>query len=330
MIRKERPNTTKSLLKEIDKQINNLDISGEPAELYLPLKYCLQNGGKRIRPLMTLLACDMFGGDVNQAMPAAIGIEVLHNFTLIHDDIMDQAPIRRGAPSIYKKWNINTAILSGDVMFAIAYRYMLKTPENHIKNVLDVFNETIIQVCEGQQYDMNFETINNISEAEYLNMIRLKTAVLPANSLKIGAIIADAPQIDLESLYKFGEFFGLAFQLKDDWLDAFGNEKDLGKKTGADIVANKKTWLYIKAFELADKRQTKILKEAFFNENDKLEDKTNIIKSIYTQLGINDLALSQMKQYYDEAFNYLYKINIPEKSKTNLQNLIMSLVERKS
>ncbi len=321
--------TINELLKSINEQTNKLDITGEPKELYLPVEYCIKNGGKRIRPLMTLIACDMFGGNIDQAMPSAIGIEIFHNFTLMHDDIMDNAPMRRGKPAVHKKWNSNTAILSGDVMFAIAYQYMLKTPEKKLKRVLEVFNETVIQICEGQQYDMNFETLNNVSEAEYLNMIRLKTAVLPANSLKIGAIIANAPENEINNLYLFGELFGLAFQLKDDWLDIFGDEDVFGKKTGGDIVANKKTWLYIKAFELANKNQLKTLNEAFNNKTVHPKEKINTVKNIYLQLELNKLAIEQMNKYYKRAQDYLNKIKIPEESKSNLSHLLKMLVERK-
>ncbi len=321
--------TINELLKSINEQTNKLDITGEPKELYLPVEYCIKNGGKRIRPLMTLIACDMFGGNIDQAMPSAIGIEIFHNFTLMHDDIMDNAPMRRGKPAVHKKWNSNTAILSGDVMFAIAYQYMLKTPEKKLKRVLEVFNETVIQICEGQQYDMNFETLNNVSEAEYLNMIRLKTAVLPANSLKIGAIIANAPENEINNLYLFGELFGLAFQLKDDWLDIFGDEDVFGKKTGGDIVANKKTWLYIKAFELANKNQLKTLNEAFNNKTVHPKEKINTVKNIYLQLELNKLAIELMNKYYKRAQDYLNKIKIPEESKSNLSHLLKMLVERK-
>lgn len=322
--------TIEQLLEKIDARMNSLDIPDKPKELYQPVEYCLKNGGKRVRPLLTLIACDMFGGSIDKAMPLAMGLELFHNFTLMHDDIMDQAPIRRGKPTVYKKWNTNTAILSGDVMFALAYRLLLQSPEKDMQRVLEVFNETVIQVCEGQQYDINFETINNITEAEYLNMIRLKTAVLPANCLKIGAIIAGAPENEIQNLYLLGEFFGIAFQLKDDWLDVFGDEEVFGKKTGGDIVTNKKTWLYIKAFELADKKQKEKLKEAFSNRIHHPEEKINVVKNVYLQLGLNKLAVEQMEKYHNRAFDYLEKINIPTESKTNLSNLINKLIERNS
>ncbi len=318
------------LLKKINDELDNLDITGEPKELYLPVEYCLKNGGKRVRPILTLIACDMFGGNVEHALSPAVGLEIFHNFTLMHDDIMDRSPMRRGKPTVYKKWNINTAILSGDVMFALAYQYMLKTPGRNLRRILEVFNETVIQVCEGQQYDMNFETLDNVLEVEYLNMIRLKTAVLPANCLKIGSIIAGAPENEIQNLYLFGELFGLAFQLKDDWLDVFGDEEIFGKKTGGDILANKKTWLYIKAFERANKQQLKELNDAFSNRIQHAEEKINTVKKIYLQLELNDLAINQMQKYYQRAFDYLDKIKIPEELKSTLSDFINLLIERKS
>ncbi len=318
------------LINKINEEIVKLDISGDPKELYEPIEFSLQNGGKRIRPLMTLIACDMFGGNTDQVMSSAIGLEIFHNFTLVHDDIMDQAPIRRGKPTVYKKWDTNTAILSGDVMFALAYQYLLNSPEKYLSRVLNVFNDTVIQVCEGQQYDMNFEISENVTEAEYLNMIRLKTAVLPAACLKIGAIIARAPENEIQNLYLFGELFGLAFQLKDDWLDVYGEEDVFGKKTGGDIVANKKTWLYIKAFEKADDNQKNELKQAFSGNIQNQKDKIEVVKNIYDNLKLNELAIEQIDKYHKRAIDYVNKIKIPDDSKSNLFDLLNKLVERKS
>ena len=323
------PYNIDELLNKIENEINSLDITGEPVELYQPLQYGIQNGGKRIRPLLVLLACEMFEGEVEKAVPLAVGIELFHNFTLIHDDIMDQAPIRRGAPSVYKKWDVNTAILSGDVLFSVAYQYMLKAPDGCLKDILELFNETVIRICEGQQYDMNFEKTKNITESQYLNMIRLKTAVLPANSLKIGAILAGSSKQDLDNIYKFGEMFGMAFQLKDDWLDVFGDEDVFGKKNGGDIVANKKTWLHIKAIELADDKQLAVLNQAYSDLLMPPIDKINKVKEIYFKLGIGDLAKKLMEDYYKTAFDYIYQINVAEKSKSNIVELIKSLFERK-
>jgi len=317
-----------SLQQKIQWHIDHLDLSADPPELYVPVEYCLKNGGKRMRPLMTLVGCEMFGGDIEQAVSPAIGLELFHNFTLMHDDIMDNAPLRRGKPTVHSRWNANTAILSGDVMFALAYSYMLKVPEVHLRRILDLFNQTVIAVCEGQQYDMNFETVDTISEKDYLNMIRLKTAVLPAACLKTGAIVANAPEEDVQHLYLFGELIGLAFQLKDDWLDVFGDETVFGKRTGGDIVANKKTWLYIKAFELADKEQLQTLEDAFTNRISNMEEKISVVKGIYTRLNINTMALDQMEKYYSKAFDHLEKINLPDRAKANLTALAKNLFDR--
>jgi geranylgeranyl diphosphate synthase, type II len=322
--------TTEHLLEKIETYIDSLELNHPPAELYQPVHYSLKNGGKRIRPLMTLLGCEMFGGNPDQALPAAAGLEMFHNFTLLHDDIMDQAPIRRGQPSVYKKWNTNTAILSGDVMFALSFQQMLKVPQWVLAQVLALFNKTVIEVCEGQQYDMNFETKVEVSEAEYIQMIRLKTAVLPAACLKIGAMIAKAPENEVQRLYLFGEYIGLAFQLKDDWLDVFGDEKIFGKKTGGDILANKKTWLYIKAFELADLQMKKVLTDAFSNRIANHEEKIAAVKDVFMKLNLDSLAQQEMEKYYVRGFEYLDRIMVPEGAKTKLRELSAGLFSRNS
>lgn len=319
-----------SLLEKIENYINQLDLEHAPRELYQPVTYSLRNGGKRMRPLMTLLGCEMFGGNPEQALPAAVGLEMLHNFTLMHDDIMDKAPIRRGQPSVPAKWSENAAILSGDVMFALSCQQMLKVPDRLLRPVLAIFNKTIIEICEGQQYDMNFESMDNVSEALYLNMIRLKTAVLPAACLKTGALIAGAPENEVQNLSLFGEFIGLAFQMKDDWLDVFGDEKVFGKKTGGDIISNKKTWLYIKAFELADDNQKGKLQDAFSGKINNPQEKVAAVKKVYLQLKLDELAKQQMEMYYNKAFEYLDRIRLPETAKSKLAELARGLFDRKS
>jgi geranylgeranyl diphosphate synthase type II len=322
-----------SKLKEYTSKINNyvdsLSLVKDPKELYLPVDYCLGNGGKRVRPLMALLACDMFEGNIEEVLGPAVGMEIFHNFTLMHDDIMDQAPLRRGKPSVYKKWNANTAILSGDVMFAMAIQHIAKSPEKHLKKILDLFNRTVIEVCEGQQYDMNFETLDKVSEADYINMIRLKTAVLPAACLKSGAIIAGASELEAGMLYSFGENVGIAFQIMDDWLDIFGDEETFGKKTGGDIVANKKTWLYIKAFEMANEYQLRDLRNAFTNRIYNPEEKISIVKNVYLELKLNDLALSKMEDYNKKAIGFLNKIEVSDDKKEDLKTLAENLIHRK-
>jgi len=247
----------------ITKLIDLQDYKKEPPELYDPIIYVMSQGGKRLRPMFTLLACDMFGGDITHALYPALAIEMFHSFTLIHDDIMDKAPIRRGEETVYKKWNSDIAILSGDTLFAMAYQNATQTDNRLIKPILEVFSKTAIEVCEGQQYDMNFETARKVSLEEYIEMIRLKTAVLIGASVKIGAIAAGADYTSIRNLYDFGVSFGLAFQLMDDLLDVYGNLEQFGKIRGGDIASNKKTYLYLKALELGDKEQKKQLKKLF-------------------------------------------------------------------
>ncbi len=319
-----------SLQKEIAERIEGLPLPEEPADLYAPIKYCLLNGGKRIRPLMTLLACDMFGGDVNKAMSPALGMELLHNFTLLHDDVMDQAPVRRNRPTVHTRWNVNTAILSGDALFALACQYVADTPESGLKEVMQLFHQTVIEICEGQQYDMDFENRSAVTPDEYLKMIRLKTAVLPAASLKTGAIIAGAGQKNQELIYKFGEHIGLAFQIKDDWLDVFGDEITFGKKTGGDITANKKTWPYIQAMEVASRPQQETLQEAFSKEFANREAKISLVKGVFDQLGISDMSQETMQKHYARAFDQLEAIDLPLAQKEKLTSLSKALFDRKS
>jgi geranylgeranyl diphosphate synthase, type II len=322
-------NRHKELTEKINQYINGIDLSKKPSELYLPVQYCLGDGGKRVRPLMALLACEMFGGDTDKALGPAIGMEIFHNFTLMHDDIMDEAPLRRGKPSVYKKWNSNTAILSGDVMFAMAVQQIAASPSEHLKTLLDLFNTTVIEVCEGQQYDMNFEKLDKVSEEQYINMIRLKTAVLPAACLKAGAIIAGASAKDAQSLYNFGENVGIAFQIMDDWLDIFGDEATFGKKTGGDIIANKKTWLYIKAFELANENQLRDLRNSFTNRIFNPEEKISMVKNVYLEVGLDHKALDKMEEFNKKAFAWLDEIELPEENKKELKKLAQNLLDRK-
>jgi geranylgeranyl diphosphate synthase type II len=322
--------TLEDTLKLISERIESLNLIREPRELYEPVDYCLKNGGKRMRPAMTLLGCQLFGGDVEKAMNAAIGLELFHNFTLMHDDIMDNAPIRRGKPAVHAKWNANTAILSGDVMFAIAGDYMTRVDDAHLREVMETYHQTVIEVCDGQQLDMNFETRDEVSLEEYIGMIRLKTAVLPAACLKVGAIVAGASPADQEHLYRFGESIGLAFQLKDDWLDLFGDEAKFGKKTGGDILANKKTWLYIQALELANADQRKVLQAAYANHIADPDEKIRTVKNIFLDLKIDQLGVKQMEDWYEEAFSDLEQINVADDAKENLRALARSLFDRET
>ena len=316
------------LLKQVSDEVEGIAPEGQPRELYEPVSYCLSLGGKRMRPLMTLLGCELFGVDAHKAMSAAIGLELFHNFTLMHDDIMDNAPIRRGKPSVHMKWSANTAILSGDVMFALAYQHMMGVNDVHLRPVMALFNRTVREVCEGQQYDMNFEAINHVSGKQYIEMIRLKTAVLPAACLQIGAIIANAPKKEADHLYHFGEGIGIGFQIKDDWLDVFGDETKFGKKSGGDIVSNKKTWLYIKALEQANSQQRQLLLDAYASKITDPEDKIRQVKEVFLDLNIDKLALAEMDRYYDKAFEALYLVQVSDEAKHDLFLLANGLFNR--
>jgi len=313
----------------IQQKVKILNFSGQPVELYEPIHYTLNLGGKRLRPALCLLACDMFEGDMDDALGPATGIEIFHNFTLLHDDIMDQAPIRRGKTTVYKKWNQNIAILSGDTMMALAYGYIMEAPEKVRTDVFFVFNKTAIEVCEGQQYDMNFETQAHVTIPDYIEMIRLKTAVLLAGSLKIGALIGGASIDDAEKLYKFGENLGIAFQLKDDLLDAFGEEDKFGKMKGGDIISNKKTYLYLKAFELATGKSRDEIRYFFspemINQNEKIEG----VLRIYEKLNIRQFTENEILAYYRNALNYLDSINIQKSRKIELISIADQLNSRK-
>jgi geranylgeranyl diphosphate synthase, type II len=307
---------------------SELRLQGQPPELYEPIRYTMEQGGKRMRPLLTLLACDMFGGDVQKAMDAAVGIELFHNFTLLHDDIMDQAPLRRGKETVYKRWNTNRAILSGDTMFAMANRYMIHTPPLCLAQVLDIFNRTAIEVCEGQQLDMNFETRQEVSVPEYLEMIRLKTAVLMATSLQTGALIAGAASAGAQMLYECGISLGLAFQLTDDLLDVYGDESTFGKMTGGDIVANKKTYLYLMALERASAGQRASLLSLFAQTPENPDAKIREVKGIFDALDVGELTRKTISNYFDLAKSQLEAIGLPEENTNVLRNYAAALMQR--
>jgi geranylgeranyl diphosphate synthase type II len=322
--------TIKELQDKIYKTLEEQKFEGNPPLLYEPIKYTLSQGGKRLRPLLTLLGCDLFGGNIDNAVYPAIGMEIFHNFTLLHDDIMDKAPIRRGKETVYKKWNTNIAILSGDTMFALAYEFMLKTDDKVISRILPVLNQTAREVCEGQQYDMNFETQDNVTIADYIEMIRLKTAVLLGGSLKIGAIIGGASAENADYIYNFGLNVGLAFQLKDDLLDVFSDVDKFGKMTGGDILTNKKTFLYLKAYELAKDDNLNKLNFYFKLTDKESEEKVNGIKSIYNKLNIEQLTIDEMQKYYNLALHEFEKIKIAETQKQNLLDFAKQLMDRES
>lgn len=322
--------TLKELQHTIQQQITTqiLEAAQQPRELYEPVEYILSIGGKRIRPALLLMGCNMFSDNVEPAIAPALGIEIFHNFTLLHDDIMDKSAMRRNQPTVHTKWDENTAILSGDAMSILAYQYMAQCPAGHLSQVLRIFSRTAMQVCEGQQYDMNFETTGNVSEAAYLKMIELKTSVLLAGSLKIGAVIGNAPEIDADSLYDFGRNIGLAFQLQDDYLDVFGDSRVFGKPIGNDIVANKKTFLLIKALELAEGNIQTELQRWLQDNPASHEEKIAAVTAIYRQLGVEKLSREKMLHYHAQAMQALNKVNVPNDKKIELQQFAGQLINR--
>ncbi len=316
--------TTKELQEKVSKLFENRNYLTEPNELYEPIQYSLSQGGKRLRPLLSYMACSLFGGDLNEVSNSAVGLEIFHNFTLLHDDIMDKSPLRRGMASVYHKWDTNTAILSGDTMFVIAYEYVTKTNPGILIDTLKTFNQTAREVCEGQQYDMNFEKNNDISIDNYMEMIRLKTAVLIAAALKIGAIAAKAAKADIDKIYDFGILIGLAFQLRDDYLDAFGDSKIFGKPIGNDIVTNKKTYLYLMAYQLTE--NTHKLDEAF--AIDEVKEKVDTVLKIYNDLDIKNITQRKIVELYDKALLIFNSINRPQKDKEQMYSFLHQLVKR--
>ena len=301
----------------------------QPKELYEPIDYTLALGGKRLRPTLLLASCEMFGGDVCRAASAAVGIEVFHNFTLLHDDLMDKSPLRRGKETVYRRWNENIAILSGDTMFALAYRYFLRQWHPNMEAILKTFTETAIGVCDGQQYDMNFETQADVSIADYMKMIELKTAILLAGAMKIGALYAEASEKDIDTLYRAGISIGLAFQLQDDLLDAYGDVAVFGKQTGTDIKDNKKTYLYLKALQDADSAQRQTLRQLFATTPENPEEKIKTVIGIYNQLNIKQKVEQEIDRLFDEGQKLINDISVGEERKTTLKQIINQLLGRK-
>ncbi|MFD1255415.1 polyprenyl synthetase family protein [Mucilaginibacter terrae] len=321
-------NTLKNLQELIEDAVHELQYPVYPPELYEPITYILSVGGKRMRPALVLMACDMFGGNVKAAIPPALAIEVFHNFTLVHDDIMDNAPLRRGKVTVHEKWNPNVAILSGDVMLVEAYKLMMQVDTSVLRQVLEIFSNTAVGVCEGQQIDMNFEQQADVEIDAYINMIRLKTAVLLGGALKIGALIGGASLTNADLLCTFGEQLGIAFQLQDDILDVYGDPDKFGKQVGGDIISNKKTYLLIKALELAGINEKKILNNWINSANFEPTDKVNAVKAIYNSLNIRQYAEQAMQEFADKAFVALDQINLPEDRKQYLRNFADGLMVR--
>ena len=312
----------------IEQLVANSVISSEPQALYQPLNYTLSLEGKRIRPLLCLLAAELVGGKASSALSVAKCVEYFHNFSLIHDDIMDKATLRRGKATVHEKYGLNTAILSGDVMLVCAYEMLAENEDKYLPSLFQVFNRTARQVCEGQQYDMLFETAKHVSIKEYLRMIELKTAVLLGASLQMGAIVGGAKKRNRQMLYEYGMHIGIAFQLQDDILDTFSNEKMLGKKIGGDILQNKKTFLLIKALELADQSTLEQLQYWITRPKAPEQEKIAAVTHIYQKLNVLALAQEQMQYHYNLAAQYLDDIDVPNEQKANLRQLTKQLMHR--
>lgn len=312
----------------VKKALKDLNWDIEPHGLYDPIAYVLSLGGKRIRPACALMACQMFSGSSKAALYPALALEVFHNFTLLHDDIMDKADMRRGQPTVHMKWNDNTAILSGDAMLIKAYQLLAKCDPKDFQAIIDIFSRTAVEVCEGQQYDMDFESRNDVSVSEYMEMIRLKTAVLLAASLQIGAICGGAKASDAKLLYQYGIAIGLAFQLKDDLLDVWGDVKKFGKKIGGDICCNKKTFLLINACEKADAEQKRELERWLSMEQFDRDEKVAAVTKLYEDLGIKSLAEQSMRDYYDRSIEALDKLSVDRERKEIFYQLAYDLMYR--
>ncbi|WP_439182014.1 polyprenyl synthetase family protein [Carboxylicivirga taeanensis] len=320
--------TISDLQKIVEKELAKQDYIVEPANLYRPIDYVMGMGGKRIRPTLCLAGCYLFDDDIQNALNPGLSLEIFHNFTLLHDDIMDKADVRRNQPTVHKKWDENTAILSGDAMLIKAYQYATLTDARFLKKVLDLFSQTAIEVCEGQQYDMEFEHRDDVKVDDYLTMIRLKTAVLLAASLKTGAIVGGASDKNADLLYEFGENIGLAFQLQDDFLDVYGNIDTFGKAIGGDIVANKKTFLLLNALQLASGSLRDDLLHWINAETFNSDEKIEAVRNIYNTLEVDALAKDKMGFYFDKAINALNQVDGRETMKDELRKFAMQLIER--
>ena len=301
----------------------------EPVNLYEPITYILGLGGKRLRPVLVLMASEVFGTDYKKALDAALAIEVFHNFSLVHDDIMDDAPLRRGKETVHEKWDVNTGILSGDAMLITAYQLFENYDGDTFRDLAKLFSKTAIEVCEGQQYDVDFETRDDVTQAEYLKMIEYKTAVLVAAALKMGGIVADASLEDQNSIYEFGKNLGIAFQLQDDYLDAFGDPKTFGKQVGGDIIENKKTYLYLKAVELGSSVQKKEILDLYSIHPQKPEEKINAIKQIFISSGAAEQTKMAIETYTQKAFKTLDTLEISRDKKSMLKEFGENLMRRK-
>lgn len=309
--------------------IENLQFEREPRELYAPIRYTLSQSGKRVRPVLFVMAYNMYKDSVEEALYPAVAMETYHNYTLIHDDVMDRATIRRGKPTVCAKWGDTAAILSGDTMLVLAYEFFSHLPADKLPSMLALFTETAKQIGDGQQYDLDFENRDNVAEAEYLEMIRLKTSVLLAASLKLGGMLAGASEADLENLYAYGETMGVAFQLQDDMLDVYADQSLFGKKIGGDICCNKKTFLLITAMNLASEKQLAEMKEWMSREQYDADEKIAFFTNIYNELGVKKICEKRIEALFAKCDEYINNISVSEEKKKNLKNFANSLLNRR-
>lgn len=318
------------ILEKVNAALAMLPYNRKPEDLYEPIRYVLSLGGKRIRPVLMLMGYNLYREDVDSIMMPALGLETYHNYTLLHDDLMDRADVRRGHPTVHKKWNENAAILSGDSMLVLAYQRVAQCNPEMLPKVMEFFTETALQIGEGQQYDIDFETRDDVTEAEYIEMIRLKTSVLLACALKMGGLLAGAPSADLDALYDFGEQLGLAFQLQDDYLDVYGDFKVFGKRIGGDILCNKKTYMLINAQLRANSAQRRELENWLAATDFDEEQKISSVTRLYDEIGIPELAQQKIQFYYDLAEKSLAKVALPKEAKQNLWAYAQEMLNRQN
>ena len=310
---------------ELDKQ----EYVEEPVSLFEPIKYIMEDGGKRLRPVLALLAYNLYRDDVEKILKSVIGIEIFHNYTLLHDDVMDDAELRRGRQTVHKKWNSNVAILSGDAAAITAYRMIESVDDEYLRRVIDGFNQVAMDVCKGQQYDMEFETRDDVTEQEYIDMIYLKTSVLIAGSIRHGALVAGAPEHEYNALYDFGGYLGLVFQLQDDYLDVYGDVAEFGKKIGGDILSNKKTYMLIKALELASPEDKALLKEWIAKKEFDPQEKIKAVTEIYNRTGIKEVVMSKIDSYMAKSREALAMVDLPEERKVYFREMVDYIGGRK-
>lgn len=310
---------------ELDKQ----EYVEEPVSLFEPIKYIMEDGGKRLRPVLALLAYNLYRDDVEKILKSVIGIEIFHNYTLLHDDVMDDAELRRGRQTVHKKWNSNVAILSGDAAAITAYRMIETVDDEYLRRAIDGFNQVAMDVCKGQQYDMEFETRDDVTEQEYIDMIYLKTSVLIAGSIRHGALVAGAPEHEYNALYDFGGYLGLVFQLQDDYLDVYGDVVEFGKKIGGDILSNKKTYMLIKALELASQEDKALLKEWIAKKEFDPQEKIKAVTEIYNRTGIKEVVMSKIDSYMAKSREALAMVDVPEERKVYFREMVDYIGGRK-